>query len=305
MKATCIRSAGFRAALLAAAACSLASIGPARGAEPQQPVGFVALVRAPAQIARGEQAIDCRIGDPVLQGDVLQTGKRGRLKVLLSDDSVIALGSRSRLAVSSHLFAPGSGRRSTRLDLLGGRVRALVHRAVAGEKADFELRCGTAIAGVRGTEFALLADEPDALRLVAFSGEVAWRGAGGGKALRVAAGYGSRVGADGRIEPSRALAAAELQAIRRSTDAAQPAEALAWNLPLDRAGAAPPAQVDAGIVQRRDVSSPQEPIRSSGDAFGGFLDPGEMDLQGADGEWRSGFEAATGGGFQLTIRLGD
>ncbi len=195
-----------------------------------KPVGFVAAVRGEAEVVRGENALQARIGLALEQGDRLVTGEGGRLKVLLSDDSVVALGSHSKVELGRHLFDPAAKSRATRLELLGGSLRALVQQVVGDTAADFEVHSGTAVAGVRGTEFALLADAAGP-RLVTFSGAVAWAAAGV-EPVRVEAGQHSRMSA-GRPQQPEALAAAELEAVRRATDARQQPQALAWNLQVD------------------------------------------------------------------------
>ncbi len=218
------------------------------------PVGFVAATKGDAQLVRGGEALEARVGLDVQQGDLLRTGAKSRLKVLLSDDSVLALGSKSEVEITSHLFAPAERTRTTRIRMLGGSLRALVQKAVAGNKADFEIRSGTAVAGVRGTEFAVLT-EGDATRLVTFSGGVEWAAAGGEPVL-VEAGQGSLI-SDGRASRPEALAAADLKAARRATDTVQAPTALAWNLaPTDRLGRGGPASATAGGALDQD--SPEE-----------------------------------------------
>ncbi|MBN2496890.1 MAG: FecR domain-containing protein [Deltaproteobacteria bacterium] len=295
-------------ALLTVLCCSAASQAQAA----DMPAGFVALSRAPARIERAGERLPAEIGAAVRVGDVLVTGEKGRLKVLLSDDSVIALGSRSRLEISAHLFEP-SKRRSTRLTLLDGKVRALVHRAVAGDKADFELRSGTAIAGVRGTEFALL-QEARGARVVTFSGSVSWR-VEGGQPLIVAAGQASRAegaGAPGRPE---ALAAAELTEIRSQTDSAQAPTALAWNLRPDRPASSRrggPASVQADDDPMRgssafDATAPPAPSLGPGGAGDQRLNDQYFGSngEGADsGRWQQPIDVVAGSpAVRLKIRL--
>jgi hypothetical protein len=215
------------------------------------PVGFVAGVRGDAKLTRGQQIIEARIGLAVEQGDELSTGEKSRLKVLLSDDSVVALGSSSRLVLAEHLFSSKSKSRITRLKLLGGLMRALVQKSVGGVNADFQVASGTAVAGVRGTEFVLDATG-QAPRLASLSGAVAWSSAGG-SLVEVGAGQASRMGIEGPDRPE-ALAAVELSAIKAATDSTQQPSALAWNLATDRLSSRP-GQTPARVGSERDPSS--------------------------------------------------
>lgn len=244
-----------------------------------KPVGFVAAVRGEAEVVRGEVSLPARIGLALQQGDRLVTGERGRLKLLLSDDSVVALGSHSQVELGRHLFDPAAKARTTRLQLLGGSLRALVQKVVGDTAADFEVRSGTAVAGVRGTEFALLAD-PAGPRLVTFSGAVAWAAAGA-EPVRVEAGQHSRMGA-GRPQQPEALAAAELEAVRRATDARHHPDALAWNLQVDDRITPPgPGRQPAG-------GSPRDAREQATE-----LEAGQRDYPGH----RSGDDGPEGGSF--------
>ena len=214
--------------------------------------GIVAATQGEAWVVRGEAREAARVGLEVRVGDALETGRKGRVKVLLTDDSVLSLGGETRLVVERHLFEPGRAR-ETHLRLLGGRARALVQQVVGGSRARFEISAGTAVAGVRGTEF-VVEQGAEGARVVTLSGAVEWSAAGGGgERVLVSAGEGSAP-AGGR---PRALAAAELVRVKAETDSDAGPEALAWNLgPAEglsgRTGPAAPAEE----VQGRDGREP-------------------------------------------------
>ena len=196
-----------------------------------RPAGFVAAVRPEAHLERSGQHLDVGVGMSVFAGDRLVTGDKGRIKILLSDDAVVALGANSQVELSAHLFDPAQGVRKTRLQLLGGAIRALVQKVVAGEETSFEVRSGTAVAGVRGTEF-VVEQSGEGSRLVTLSGAVAWSTAGA-EPIMVAAGQASRM-TSGQVSNPEALAAVELKQVRRLTDTIQAPTALAWNMAPDR-----------------------------------------------------------------------
>ncbi|MBW2703601.1 MAG: FecR domain-containing protein [Deltaproteobacteria bacterium] len=274
-----------------------------------QAVGFVAAVRAPAWLERAGAKIEPRIGEMLRVGDILCTGKKGRLKVLMSDDSVIALGSKSRLVLDSHRFAAKTHQRSTSLRLIRGRVRALVHKLVADEKPDFEVRTRTAVAGVRGTEFLIIADDEGAqVRLVTFSGSVSWA-SGQAEPVLVAAGQGCDLGEQGKVGEVEAVAAVDLKALRQSTDAESRTEALAWNLPMDKVGDPLGPVQDQGELDQEPLSESDhsdDPQRGGDQTFGGDIlteTGGQGDVE-VSGYW----DQPTADGlrthnFQLTIRL--
>lgn len=274
-----------------------------------QAVGFVAAVRAPAWVERAGNQIEPQIGEMLRVGDVLCTGKKGRLKVLMSDDSVIALGSKSRLVLDSHRFTTKTHQRSTSLRLIRGRVRALVHKLVADKKPDFEVRTRTAVAGVRGTEFLIVADEDGAqVRLVTFSGSVSWA-SGQAEPVLVAAGQGCDLGEQGKIGEVEAVAAADLKALRQSTDAESKTQALAWNLPMDKVGDPLGPVQDQGELDQEPLSGSEQaapPPGGEDQAFSGDFNPSfgaNEDAVAVSGSWNQAPVAERSNNLQLTIRL--
>ena len=221
------------------------------------PVGFVAASKGDAKV----NAEPARVGMEVFEGDKLITGEKSRLKILFSDDVILALGSATEVVVEKHLFDPKNGARRTRIDLVTGKLRALVQKVVAGSRADFTIKTTNAVAGVRGTEFVLVADKEDT-KLYTFSGEVEL--SGGGEPVLVAAGQGSDVGDEGQAKQPEAVAAAVLKRMRQATDTEQTPEAVAWNLQIDEkdrlvAGA-------GGVETAEEGELDQEPMGSEGPA---------------------------------------
>jgi hypothetical protein len=194
-------------------------------------VGFVAQSKGDANVIRSGESLQATMGMEIHEGDKLITGNKARLKVLFSDDALVALGANTEVVVTRHLFKPAENSRTTRIELLGGKLRALVQRVVAGNKADFEVKTSNAVAGVRGTEFVLVADaDRNGPRLYTFSGSVALQGPDG-EPILVAAGQGSRIQENGEAAPAEMVAKAELDEVRLATDSEQSPSALAWSVP--------------------------------------------------------------------------
>jgi hypothetical protein len=121
-----------------------------------QEVGVVAAMEPPAEIGRAGNWLAASLGTTIQQGDTLRTGEGGRLKVIFADESVLSLAAGSELLVDETVYDAGGGRVRSAIDLLRGKVRALVNEN-AGDV--FELGTPTAVAGVRGTDFIAVYDE--------------------------------------------------------------------------------------------------------------------------------------------------
>ncbi|NMB74770.1 MAG: FecR domain-containing protein [Myxococcales bacterium] len=246
LELSCSPRLGFAWFFLAAVAAFSPAIALGAG------VGFVAGAKGEARIVRGEASLPAAIGSEVLERDTLRTGPGGRLRVLLSDDSVLSLGANSELRIVEHLFQ--EGQRRTRLDLSGGLVRSLVQKMVSGRPADFEVRTGNVVSGVRGTEFVIQRMDGGA-RIAVLSGEVEYLSDGGTRAL-LAAGFGCDVGGPASASPV-ALADAEIRSLKESTDAESSPEALASAAPLSRE-----VLEEGSFLPARERAPEQEPFRS-------------------------------------------
>src|SRR5205807_3052605 len=86
----------------------------------------------------------------------LVTGAGGSLAVTLSDNSKLTLAEQGALVIDEHTLGAGGAR--TRASLFGGTLRSLVNTTMGGG-AGFEVHTPNAIAGVRGTDFAVAYSE--------------------------------------------------------------------------------------------------------------------------------------------------
>lgn len=283
-----------------------------------QGVGFVAAVSGDARLLRDGASLDLSVGAEVREGDQILTGAKGRVKILLSDDSILALGNKSDLRIETHRFSVAQKERKTRINLGSGAVRALVQKTVHSGAADFEVRTGNAVAGVRGTEF-VLESENGSSRLSTLSGEVEFSTADGVRTL-VAAGQGSRLGSEGGALASFGLSAEDVARLRRDTEAEQGPEMLAFagSVPVDDRLGGPAANVpaDGGADRRNDSSTAGNlgsgAVRSDGNLPLGGMTPetlaasawGNTDGQGgADWSWQWDNKNAVTGGRAIQVQI--
>jgi len=113
-----------------------------------QAIGRVAKVDGNATILRNGVAINVRVGDAILKGDVLQTGS-GALGVTFNDGSTVNLTENARLVVNEFIFDPKGNANSQILDLVQGSLTF-----ISGEVAHSgDMKIGTPVAtmGIRGT----------------------------------------------------------------------------------------------------------------------------------------------------------
>jgi hypothetical protein len=132
--------------LIAGLLCLLMSPLPAVCAPPAggQPAGQIrALIPAATRNAK-----PVKVNDDLEWNDLLKTEQKGRLRVGLTDGSILSLGSNSELRVVQH----DSASQQTALEMNLGKVRSKVVK-VTQPGGKFEMKTPNAVIGVIGTDF--------------------------------------------------------------------------------------------------------------------------------------------------------
>ena len=136
----------FRIALIAAALLMLsAGIGLAA------PAGSVVGLSGTCFVESGGARAPLRIGQQVQVTDTVDVPADGKLKLRMTDGSVISVGAGSRVTVSAYATDAGGQRQTTQLSLAQGLLRAAV--SPMGRPASFEVSTAVGTAAVRGTDW--------------------------------------------------------------------------------------------------------------------------------------------------------
>jgi len=139
-----------------------------------QEVGTVAAVEGVAEIERGGARTPAQNGGAITLGDQLWTGRPGHLRIVFQDDSLLTLEDDSHVTVDEHVFDPAAtGKARSLLGLLQGKVAAVVSDYYHQPGTSYEIKTPNAVAGVRGTEFAVSYDgQRDVTEVIGISGFV-------------------------------------------------------------------------------------------------------------------------------------
>ena len=115
--------------------------------------GKVKKIRGTVLVVRGDRTQTLRVGDPVFQNDLMQTGATGAVGIIFEDNTILSLGPKSRLAIDGYTFAPEQGKLSLLLRLLRGTASYL--SGIIGKQAPEAVKFQTpdATIGIRGTKF--------------------------------------------------------------------------------------------------------------------------------------------------------
>lgn len=163
------------------------------------------VLAASGSVRRSDTSDAPQAGAAVAEGATLATGEDGNLVVRLVDGSVLRLRANSELLLRDSRRYPAVDQVRSSVQLRGGRVD-VQSPSTPGGKPGFRVTTPQGVLAVRGTAFRVAAQAapPRTLGEV-LEGVVAVDGqAGGGE--RLEAGFGTRIGADGRVEaPVRLL----------------------------------------------------------------------------------------------------
>ena len=171
-----------KAIALALAALHLCWTAPAFGAFRPAAAGIV-FVKGQAEVQKAGSAdwtpvsLKMRVG----AGDKLATRDGAELEIRLDDGSVLKMRDRSLLAIDRMERQRKPPVSITSMQAVSGRVLGCV-RKLASKESKFSVSTPTAVAGVRGTVFAVTVDG-DSTELDVLQGQVAVSGQQGGEVL--------------------------------------------------------------------------------------------------------------------------
>ncbi|MCH8113634.1 MAG: FecR domain-containing protein, partial [Proteobacteria bacterium] len=98
-------------------------------------------------------------GDPIFEGDVLQTGADASVKVRFADGTRFALGESARMTIDELIYDPGANQGSALFSLVQGTF-SFVSGAIADTGPDaIMIRTPVAQIGIRGTELLITVDQ--------------------------------------------------------------------------------------------------------------------------------------------------
>lgn len=126
---------------------------------PAAPVGTFVQVEGQVEVLRQGKppAVPAKLRDGVEKGDLVRTKSQSRAQLRFVDDSVLTLAPSSSVLIEDYLYDGPRDLRQAALNLLRGLAYCVVNRILKTEEPDFVVKTHTAVLGVRGTRFFVLA----------------------------------------------------------------------------------------------------------------------------------------------------
>lgn len=118
----------------------------------QEPAGEVADFVGEVWItSSGQTPSRPSLKQPIFVGDVLETKKKGAVKILFKDDTLLTIKENSKTMITEYLFDPKAKKRRAIFNVSFGTIRTVVGRFF-GKDEVVEIKTPTAVAGIRGTD---------------------------------------------------------------------------------------------------------------------------------------------------------
>lgn len=114
----------------------------------QQPIGRATLVRNDVTRVERARAIPISIGDGVVRNEVVRTGDDSEAKLVLLDDTNLAIGPNATLTLDRSVFSGETSYRELAIRLTSGAFRFITGHS---SKDAYRIRTPLATLGVRGT----------------------------------------------------------------------------------------------------------------------------------------------------------
>ena len=185
-------------------ALALTGLRDAASAEPQ--AGEVLALSGQCSGEIGGSRKPLKLGDAVQVGETVEVAAGAKLKLRMSDGSILAIASETRLTIANYRIGNGGESRDAILSLGAGLVRAVVS-ALRGSP-HFEVDTATSVAAVRSTDWFIEA-RPGSTQVGVLEGSVSLRSVATGREIVVPARWGARVEAARDPVPARVWTRAE------------------------------------------------------------------------------------------------
>lgn len=142
-----------------------------------QTIGTVVRVVPGATLERAGQAFGLTAGQGVASGDVISTDRRGQVQLLFADETRMAIGPNSSLAIDDIRLRKNGTARKFAVSAVAGGFRFL---SGTSARSAYAITTPTATLGIRGTAFDFVVRNTTGTDLVLFSGQVRMCAASGG-----------------------------------------------------------------------------------------------------------------------------
>jgi hypothetical protein len=166
-------------------------------------------------VQRDGRPTPLKLGDAVAVSDTIDVPADGKLKLRMSDGSVVSLAAGTRMTVAAYQTDAAGQRQNAQLSLSQGLIRAVV--APVAHPTTFEVSTAVGTAAVRSTDWFIEAKSGSA-QVGVLSGSVVLNSGATHREVTIPARWGARLEAGRDPVEARVWAPQEFQAVITRTD---------------------------------------------------------------------------------------
>jgi len=123
-------------------------------------IGKIKKLSGQVSIERSSGKVTPSLGDSVYQTDKIITGSDGYIGLLFNDDSRLAAGSNSTLALDKFNFDPVTHAGAFDVSMQKGTLSVISGKLTQKQPGALKVKTPAAILAVRGTEFSVRIEDP-------------------------------------------------------------------------------------------------------------------------------------------------
>ena len=122
----------------------------------EQPIGQVEKLAGTVTAIRADGTrVELQLGDPVYQGDILETDADGAVGIILADETTFSMAEEGRMVLDEMVYDPGTQEGSVSLSVMQGVFTFVSGQAAKTDPDAMTLHTPVATIGIRGTQVGL------------------------------------------------------------------------------------------------------------------------------------------------------
>jgi hypothetical protein len=122
-------------------------------------IGKAKIVSGKVLVVRGSTKTAVKVGDPLSEHDVFETGADGSIGITFTDNTSFSIGPNSHVAIDTYFFDPKALKGNMLAQLKKGTMMVRSGELTRQQPGSVQIKTPRTVLGVRGTTFVVSVDE--------------------------------------------------------------------------------------------------------------------------------------------------
>ena len=118
-------------------------------------IGKAKIVKGTVFVIRGSAKTQIKVGDPLMQHDVFETGADGSVGITFTDNTSFAIGPNSHVAIDTYFFDPKHLKGNLLAQIKKGTMMVRTGELTRQHPGSVKIKTPRTVLGVRGTTFVV------------------------------------------------------------------------------------------------------------------------------------------------------